>query len=278
MYYNMIMQILIILIILYLAAIYPNTTRKSRLKPYEERYIAHRGLFNNEDIPENSLPAFKKAVTNGYGIELDVQLTTDDQLVVFHDASLKRICGIEKNLIDCDYAQLQKYRLLNTDEKIPLFADVLKVLKKTTPLIIEIKPEGRYIETTKKVVAMMKDYDGLFNIESFNPLVVLYLKRHHPEIIRGQLSYNSLADKEAKANIFFKFICTNLLFNFLNKPDYIAYDCRSVNNPSFMICSLLYKAECVAWTIKSPEELEKVRKYYRCFIFDSFIPQKQTIG
>ena len=68
----MIIQILILLIVLYLICIYPDTSRKAQMAPYENRFIAHRGLFNNKDIPENSLPAFQKAVDNNFGIELDV--------------------------------------------------------------------------------------------------------------------------------------------------------------------------------------------------------------
>ena len=135
--------ILIVFILLYLFLIFPNISRKEALKPYTERYVAHRGLFNNKDVPENSLKAFRKAVESGYGIELDVQLTTDDRLVVFHDVSLYRMTGIDKNLTDCSYEELLTYHLLDTDEKIPLFSDVLKVLQPDTRLIIEIKPEGR---------------------------------------------------------------------------------------------------------------------------------------
>ena len=267
------MQLIIILIIIYLAAIYPNTGRRSRMAPYEKVFIAHRGLFNNQDIPENSLPAFQKAVDNGYGIELDVQLTTDDQLVVFHDDSLQRICGIDKTLTDCSFEQLQTYDLLSTSEKIPLFSEVLQLLHKDTPLIIEIKPGGRCIETTKRVVEMMKDCGGLYNIESFNPSVPIYLKKHHPDIVRGQLAMDYFKDKNPHMNIFQKFICTNMLLNFLSRPDYIAYDCRSCTNLAFRIISRFYK--CVAWTIKSQEEYEKVRSCYQCFIFDSFIPKNQ---
>ena len=267
-------MLIIVLIVLYLIAIYPNTSRKDKLKPYEEKFIAHRGLFNNEDVPENSLKAFKKAVDNDYGIELDVQLTTDNRLVVFHDDSLKRMTGIDKELIDCSYDELCTYKLLDTDEQIPLFEDVLKVLKPTTPLVIEIKATGPYIETTKGVVEMMKEYDGLYNIESFNPFVVKYLKDNEPQIIRGQLSYNYLKDSDSKLNPVMKFILTYLLMNFINRPDYIAYECLNTSNLSFQIISRLYKAECIAWTIKSQKQLEENRKYYNCFIFDSFIPEK----
>lgn len=261
-----------ILFWIYLIAIFPNITRKYAMKPYENVLIAHRGLFNNTDTPENSIKAFKKAVKNGYGIELDVQLTTDDKLVVFHDESLLRMTGVDKILNECSYDEIKDLHLLNTKQTIPLFKDVLKVLDKTTPLIIEIKPEGRYIETTKATVQMMKNYDGIYNMESFNPKVVAYLKENEPQIIRGQLSHNYF---EHNPNMSFinKLTLTYLLLNIYTKPDYIAYDCLNTNNLSFKILSLIYKAECVAWTIKSPEQLECNKKYYKCFIFDSFIPK-----
>lgn len=268
-----IILIVIILILLYLYMIKPNTSRKDDMKEYEKVFIAHRGLFNNTDIPENSLIAFKKAVSKGYGIELDVQMTNDNKLLVFHDVSLQRMCGIDKKLTDCSYDELLQYNLLGTNEKMPLFVDVLNVLKKDTPLIIEIKPEGRAIETVKEVVGLMKDYDGLYNIESFNPKVVYYLRKNEPSIIRGQLSFNYF--KDSKNNFFLKLCLTYLLTNFLTRPDYIAYDHNSSNNLSFRLCSKLFNGECVAWTIKSQAELENVSKYYNQFIFDSFIPENE---
>lgn len=264
--------ILIILILLYLFMIKPNTSRKEAMKAYEKVFIAHRGLFNNVDVPENSLLAFKKAVEGDYGIELDVQMTTDNKLVVFHDVSLKRMTGIDKKLTDCSYDELLSYNLLDTNEKIPLFTDVIKLLKKETPLVIEIKPEGRAIETVKGVVEVMRSYDGLYNIESFNPKVIYYLRKNEPQIIRGQLAFDYF--REGDLNIILKFILSFLLANFLTRPDYIAYDHKSSYNLSFRLCSKLFKGECVAWTIKSEDELKIAGKYYQQFIFDSFIPKK----
>ena len=92
--------------------------------------IAHRGAFNNIDIPENSLLAFKKAIDMKWDIELDVQLTKDNVLVVFHDEDLKRMTGISKKICDVDYSELQNYHLLDTKESIPTFLEVLKLIKK----------------------------------------------------------------------------------------------------------------------------------------------------
>ena len=261
-----------ILFWIYLISIFPNITRKHTFKPYENTYIAHRGLFNNKDIPENSIKAFKKAVKNGYGIELDVQLTSDNKLVVFHDESLKRMINIDKILHDCTYKEIKNLKLLNTNETIPLFEDVLKVIKKDTPLIIEIKPEGRYIETTKATVEMMRDYDGIYNMESFNPNVVRYLKEKEPQIIRGQLAHNYFVHNKEMPFIQ-KLSLTYLLLNIYTKPDYIAYDCNNTSNLSFKLVSKLYKGECIAWTIKSQKQLQDNKNLYNCFIFDSFIPK-----
>lgn len=272
-------MIVIIILIVYLFMIFPNinNTRKKQMSSFEEVYLTHRGLFNNFDIPENSIKAFKKTVNNGFGTELDVQLTTDNKLVVFHDETLLRMCGIDKKLTDCSYEELQSYRLLNTNEHIPLFSDVLDLLNEDTPLIVEIKPEGDYIKTCKEAVKLLKTYKRNFTMESFNPKVVSFLKKNHPEIIRGQLAYNMLKDNKSKTNIFIKFICTNLLLNFITKPDYIAYDINNMNNLSFRIISKIYKAECVAWTCKSDKDIDKCKDYYQQFIFDSFVPKNSLI-
>lgn len=268
-----ILVILAIIFSIYSLAICPNLTRKYAFKPYEETLIAHRGLYNNKDVPENSLKAFKKAVKNGYGIELDVQLTADDKLVVFHDENLYRMTGVDGILNEYDYDQISHLHLLDTKETIPLFEDVLKILDKKTPLIIEIKPEGRCIEATKATIEMMKNYDGIYNMESFNPNVVRYLKENEPNIIRGQLAHNYFVHNK-EMNIFLKFALTYLLENFYTKPDYVAYDCLNTSNLSFKIISKVYRGECIAWTIKSQKQLEENKEYYNCFIFDSFIPKK----
>lgn len=271
-----ILIILLILIILYLYLIKPNLNKEriALMKPFEEVYVAHRGLFNNKDIPENSLKAFKKAYENGYGVELDVQLTTDDKLVVFHDGSLKRMCGVDKKIYECSYAELQELNLLDTNEKIPLFKDVLDVFDEKMPLIVEIKSDGDYIKTVKMAVEMLKTYNRNYTMESFHPLVIKWLKDNHPEIIRGQLAYGMTKDKDNKLNPVMKFAMTYLLGNVLTCPDYVAYDIKNASNLSFRIISKIYKGECVAWTIKNQEEMDKAKEYYKQFIFDSFIPKK----
>ena len=100
----------------------PETEKTRSFAAFDHTMIAHRGLFDNHsEAPENSLAAFRKAVDQGFGIELDVQLTKDGKLVVFHDFDLKRMCGIHKKLTELTYAELEQYSLKDSTEKIPLF-------------------------------------------------------------------------------------------------------------------------------------------------------------
>ena len=92
---------------LYLWAIRPNTARKETCLAFSRWDFAHRGLWNMErGIPENSLPAFKKAVDHGFAIELDVHLTSDGQIVVFHDDTLKRMCQLDQSVESMTYDEL----------------------------------------------------------------------------------------------------------------------------------------------------------------------------
>ena len=86
--------IIVFLILFYFYLIWPRLSRKRQIRPFLHTMFAHRGYHCIEKgIPENSIPSFRAAISHGYGIELDVHLTSDEKLVVFHDDDLSRICG-----------------------------------------------------------------------------------------------------------------------------------------------------------------------------------------
>lgn len=129
----------------------PETEKTRSFAAFDNTMIAHRGLFNNNsDAPENSLAAFRNALEHGFGMELDVQLTKDGKLVVFHDFDLKRMCGVHKKLTELTYAELEQYSLKNSTEKIPLFSDVLELVNGKVPLVVEIKVDFDYKEPRKR--------------------------------------------------------------------------------------------------------------------------------
>lgn len=264
--------VLIILVLFYVYLLKPNTGRGGELRAFEETYIAHRGLFHPEDIPENSCAAFARAVKDGYGIELDVQLTKDGQLVVFHDATLTRMCGVKRKLRECTYRELCEFTLGKSTEKIPLFQDVLNLVAGKVPLIIEVKAEGSWIATTEKLFEILGDYSGIFCVESFHPSVLAWCRRNRPEVLRGQLSTNYWKNNMKNPWIV-KFVLSNLLLNFYARPDFIAYNYKYADEFSYTLCRKLYQVKNAAWTVRSQEALTEAEKIFSIIIFDSFIPK-----
>ena len=134
--------VLVVLAVLYFLMIMPRMLHKPDTAPFKEWLYAHRGLHDNAtEAPENSMAAFRKAVDAGFGIELDIQLTKDRIPVVFHDFTLKRVCGGEGKICDYTYEELQQFHLCESTEKIPKFEDVLQMVDGKVPLIVEFKIE-----------------------------------------------------------------------------------------------------------------------------------------
>lgn len=263
---------LAVLTVLYLLAIMPKVSNRPDLAPFKGRYYAHRGLHQSKKVsPENSMAAFKLAVEQNYGIELDVQLTKDRIPVIFHDYNLQRICGMDLKLCDLTYKELEAYTLYKSTERIPTLKSVLDMVNGRVPLIVEFKSGNSDISVCKESVKLLDRYKGVYCIESFNPLILMWYKKNRPAIVRGQLSSNLIKDEE-KGHPVLLFILQNLMLNFLTKPDFVAYNHKYTDMLSFNICRVFYKIPTFAWTIRSNEDLEFNKKYFDYFIFDRFIP------
>lgn len=263
-----------VLVLLYLLAIMPKLRVNPDFKQFEGWLYAHRGYHNNKKpkAPENSLPAFKLAVEKGYGIELDVQLTKDKIPVVFHDYDLNRACGVDKKVSELTYDELKQYKLFKSQETIPTFREVLKCIGGKVPIIVELKIPWDPKEICTLASKELKNYKGLYCIESFNPFGLIWYKKHYPRVVRGQLSTDFVKDNIEGSKVQY-FILKHLLFNFLTKPDFIAYHHIYKKALSFSICKKLYKVKTVAWTIKSQEELEENKNDFDLLIFDKFTPE-----
>ena len=85
---------------------------------------AHRGIFDNKNIVENTIKSFREALKINVNIELDVRVTKDKEIVAFHDKDLKRLTSIDKDVKDLTYDELSKITLLNTTDTIPKFEQV----------------------------------------------------------------------------------------------------------------------------------------------------------
>lgn len=262
---------ILILTALYFLMIMPRMVQRPDTAPLKKVLYAHRGLHDNaSEAPENSMPAFRRAVEEGYGIELDIQLSKDKIPVVFHDFTLKRVCGAEGKVCDYTCEELQQFRLCGTEERIPKFEDVLRMVSGRVPLIVELKIELLDTSLCPAADKLLREYKGIYCIESFNPLGVLWYRRNRREVVRGQLSDAFLKKKEFQGVLYF--VLQNLLVNFLTKPDFVAYNCKYPHMLSRVLCRRLYGCMAAAWTVKSGEELDNVRNQFDIFIFDSFVP------
>ncbi len=256
-------------ILLYFLAIMPRVWGRPDQRSLKGWYYAHRGFYNNDKkAPENSMRAFERAVEKGYGIELDVQLTKDKKPVVFHDFTLKRVCKEDGKVSDYTYEQLKQFRLFQTDQRIPLLSEVLKLVGGRVPLIVELKIERTDLSVCPATAALLERYQGPYCIESFNPLGLFWFRWKYPRIVRGQLSDNF--PRETGRNGIIEQCLRHLLFNWLTKPDFIAYHCKYPGALSRWLCRHLYGATAVAWTVRSSAEKKKLEKEFDLFIFEHF--------
>ena len=275
-----------ILIIIYLLMIMPSFRSKKIMKPLRGVLYAHRGLYQNDSsAPENSLAAFSRAVESGYGIEFDVQLTKDRVPVVFHDFTCQRMLRDQKGnpvkgrIKDYTYEELMRFHLLESDQKVPSFNEFLDLVDGKVPLIVELKVEGdeNHQDLCALVDYRLDSYRGIYCVESFDPRVVIWYRRHHREIARGQLGDMYTKGPHPMRGIRFvlaEYLCSN----FLSRPDFVAYNWEYASNISRVLCHKLFGNVAVAYTIQSQQCLNEQKKNFDVMIFDIFIPENGPKG
>ena len=232
---------------------------------------AHRGL-HNETLPENSMAAFRAALEHGYGIELDIHLMKDGRLAVIHDTSLKRTAGADVKITDLTAEDLENYRLGGTEEKIPLFSQVLELFAGKAPLIIELKSDNNIGPLVDAAVKAMEGHKGPYCMESFDPRVVHELKKRYPHIIRGQLVMDYFKEEKSPLPAAFKWILTNQAENFLTMPDFVACRFSDKNNLGRKLTRKFWGLQGVSWTLKTQEEFDKAVAEGWLPIFEGFKP------
>lgn len=232
---------------------------------------AHRGLHGN-GIPENSMAAFRAALEHSFGIELDVHLLKDGTLAIMHDHDLKRTTGLEGKIEDLTARDLPNCFLEGTQETVPTFAQVLELYAGKAPLIVELKAVGsNYAALAEAACDMLKSYDGVYCLESFDPRVVNWLKNNRPHLIRGQLTENFIAGK-GPLPMPIKIMLTTQLENFVIQPDFVAFKYIDRKNPGNFLVRRLWGIQGVTWTVKTLEDLATAEKEGYIPIFEGFVP------
>lgn len=250
-------------------------TRKCGMDRFTRVRFAHRGLHDG-GRPENSLSAFRAAKEAGYGIELDVRLSKDGRLVVFHDPVLNRVCGVDGRVIDYTAEELSSMRLAGTGEGIPTFKQVLELIDGAIPMLIEIKMEPGESGVAERLAEEIKDYHGDYIVESFNPLALRIMKKLMPAVPRGILSMKYSDDEKFKGKPLY-FLLENLVFNFLMRPDFIAYEKGRSKNKILRFIRKTWGVPLFAWTVRNEdEEAHAISDGYDTIIFEKYLAEKSS--
>lgn len=270
--------LILVLAVLFFAALFmvwpaklTDTQRKS-LKGY---FYAHRGYHSAEKgIPENSMQAFLLAMRRGYGIELDLRMTADGQIVVFHDETLARMCRLRENIDtggsihELTFPKIRQYRLQDTDQRVPLISEVLEAITGKVPLMIEIKIAPNTLGLCEKLAPLLEKYQGAFSVISFDPAVLAWFKKNMPSVLRGQLSGGLSMELPAPM----RFYRANLLCNIQSKPHFISYHYPDLRQWGLRLCRL-FKPVVAAWTVREQDILEALESRFDIIVFEGFDPK-----
>lgn len=248
----------------YLASICPRVKGRPDISAFYGKVFAHRGMFGGK-IAENSIEAFEKAAENGYGIELDVQVSGDGQAIVFHDASLLRMFGETKSVSELTAAELAEYG-------IPTLKEALDVIDGRVPVIVELKVYGKDISVCPIAAEILDEYHGEYCVESFNPYALKWFKDCRPDVVRGQLSTSFMKEGPRTPR---HFAVENLITNFMTKPDFIAYEHKYPGKLSVMLCRNLYKVPVIAWTVQTAEQWSRCADRFDSYICEG-LPKKKA--
>lgn len=267
--------ILVIVTLLYLFLIRPRA-KSPDAAPFLCCGFAHRGLHDAAlGIPENSLAAFERAVKEGYGIELDVQLSSDGVPVVFHDAALSRMCAIDRRVNSLTFEQLRSYCLAGTAERIPSFAEVLSLVNGRVPLLVEIKMDRMDMQIPAAIDKLLSGYSGDYCIESFHPMALWWYRKNRPDILRGQLSTHFNVENRTLSPL--QFLLGKMVLNLISRPDFISYNWRFGRDLSLFLCRRIFHAHAAGWVIRSERELKACRKHFDIYIFEGFLPSEADL-
>ena len=263
-----------VLLLLIWFCVKPGRLSAAQAAPFYGVNHAHRGLYaQDQSVPENSLPAFAAAAEKGYGMELDIQLSLDGEVVVFHDDTLARMCGIGGRVDAFPLARLREMPLAGTAERMPLLTEVFDTVAGKAPIIIELKTGPRNEELCRKGLALMrayqKQYGGAFCVESFDARIVAWFRKNAPDILRGQLTVSPRA--LGSGHPVLDFIAGNLLSNVIARPQFIAH------GPGRKTALARFAEACgamsVYWTARPGDDAAALEEYYDAVIFEHYAPK-----
>lgn len=239
------------------------------------RPVAHRAYHDKgAGRPENSRAAIRAAVDAGYGIEIDVQPSSDGRAMVFHDYDLGRLTPQSGPIAQRPAAALGQIPLLHGNETIPTFAEVLEIVAGQVPLLVEIKDQDGIMGDTvgpleQAVAADLQGYSGDVALMSFNPHSVAALAQHAPDHPRGITTCDYAAEH-------WPLLSDATRAHLATIPDFDRVGACFISHAAGELTSphvTALKARGVpvlCWTIRSPEDEAKARRIADNITFEGY--------
>ena len=215
--------------------------------------FAHRGLHLGSRIPENSLLAFAAALELGAGIECDLRLTADNQIVVFHDADCWRLCASPLKIGRSTLAELGRLRL--GEGPIPTLDRVLELVAARVPLLLEVKVDGDIWRWVPALRQSLSDYQGRLGVISFDPRLPRLLKTNMPGVRRGLVVRGRLPAWKRKLAIW------------LADPQFLAVDRAALEQP--WIAKARQRMPVYTWTIRTAAERAQAAVHADALIWEA---------
>jgi glycerophosphoryl diester phosphodiesterase len=238
-----------------------------------ERPLAHRGL-HGAGIVENTLGAARAAVEANYAIEVDLQLTADGEVVVFHDATLDRLTHATGRVATRTLAELKAVRLHECDEHIPSLQELLDAVAGRTPLVLELKSEWDGDDRlVRRAAEVLVPYSGPVAAMSFDPVQVAALRDHAPGLPRGIVAERYYRHPDWQPMSWpQKFVLGNLLHIGRTKPHFVAYFVRELPAAAPLIARYGLGMKLLTWTVRNEADSRKARRWADQIIFEGFRP------
>ena len=245
-----------------------------------QRPVAHRGLHDADaGIIENTQSAVKAAISYGFAIEVDLQVSKDGEAMVFHDDTLNRLTTSKGKVIERTAKQLKRVNFKDTKDKMWRLSDLLQLVRGVVPLVIEIKsPRNNVGLLEKRVAEVLATYSGPACVMSFNPHSVIALKALAPNLPRGLVSgrfgdipeWAHLSKKE-------RFNRRHLLCAFEAGADFFAYHVKALPAPAPWIARTLLRKPLLSWTVRSEQDRRTVKRWADQMIFEGFVPDNPAL-
>lgn len=227
------------------------------------RPIAHRGLHDmNNQVWENTLPAFERAAARGFAIECDVHLTSDGVPIVFHDDTLFRLTGTDGFVWQRTAREMKALRVGTTGDHPPSLQDLLKLVHGRVPLVIELKGTPGHDEGLVKVVgSLLKDYGGKAAVMSFDHWLIRDFRRHMPQIPHGLTAWG---EKHHEIEAHFSMLANGI--------DFVSYGVDHLPNRFTDFVSKRLKMPVISWTVRDAAAVARSADHADQMTFEGFDP------